>query len=82
MTNDKKNLAYKILSLPVVSKYKTLTANLYDNCLIIPLASESRKNFFNKTIEQINKYKLVKFAMYEKAQDATVSDVLAIYFNE
>lgn len=78
---NKKTFAYKVLSFPVVAKYKTLTASLYKDCLIIPLAPEARKNYFAKTVKKINKYKIVKFAMYEKAQDATVGDVLAIYFN-
>ena len=85
MTVD--NYISKIFAMPMIQKYQSGTANLYGKstanreCLIIPLLSSARKNYFDKTIKKLNNDKLVHLAMYEKAQDTTVSDIIAIYFN-
>lgn len=84
---DLDNFIHKVFSMPMIQKYQGGTASLYDYskannaCLIIPLLSNARKNYFDKTINELRKSKIVHLAMYEKAQDATVSDIIAIYFN-
>lgn len=80
------NFIHKLFLLPIIQKYQGGTANLYGSsqannaCLIIPLLETARKNYFDKIIKDLNKNELVHLAMYEKAQDATVSDIIAIYF--
>ena len=76
-------IANAIYELPMIKKYKDKykPANLW--ACVEPYEIEiflwnARKNYFIKTIQQIQKIAGVSDAWYEKAQDETVSDCIKI----
>lgn len=76
-------IADAIYELPMIKKYKDKykPANLW--ACVEPYEIEiflwnARKNYFTKTLEQIQKIAGVSFVWYEKAQDETVSDCIKI----
>ena len=72
-----------IFELPMIQKYrdKYKPANVW--ACVEPYEIEiflwqARKNYFDKTIQQIQKIAGVSDAWYEKAQDETVSDCIKV----
>jgi ATP sulfurylase len=81
----RQEILQEIMGLPLVKKYydeynpvriwacvEPVEFNIY-------LIQEARKNYFIKTIKQIEKIAGVDSVIYEKAQDETVSDCLRIW---
>lgn len=81
----RQEILQEIMGLPLVKKYydkynpvrvwacvEPVEINIY-------LISKARKNYFAKTIDKIKKIYGVDCAIYEKAQDETVSDCLRIW---
>lgn len=80
-------IANAVFELPMIKKYKDKykPANLW--VCVEPFEIEiflwnARKNYFTKTLEQIQKISGVSFVWYEKAQDETVSDCIKIILNK
>lgn len=76
-----------IFELPMIQKYrdKYKTANVW--ACVEPYEIEiflwqARKNYFDKTIQQIRKIAGVGFVRYEKAQDETVSDCINVVLDK
>ena len=76
-------VVFTIMKMPMVKKYRDdySMARMYEGDLHIPLYN-ARKNYFNKTIKEIEKIKGVKRVCYDKAQDATTCDFLRVYFKK
>lgn len=81
--DDMPHVIFTIMNMPMVKKYRDgySMAQMYEADLHIPLYN-ARKNYFNKTIKEIEKIEGVRRAYYDKAQDTTTCDFLRIYFKK
>ena len=83
-----KELTHKLLELPMIKKYwdKYQPVKIWacsDPVEIdICLTQYARKNYFKKTIQQIQEFPDVLDVEYEPAQDETVSDCIRIWVKE
>lgn len=76
-------VVFTIMKMPMVKKYRNdcFEARMYEMDLHIPLYN-ARKNYFNKTIKEIQKIERVRRVCYDKAQDTTTCDFLRVYFKK
>lgn len=81
--DDIPHVIVTIMNMPIIKKYRAgyLMAWMYEADLHIPLYN-ARKNYFNKTIKEIQKIKGVRRVYYDKAQDTTTCDFLRVYFKK